>query len=154
MSLLVGRIRCRYRRRMATVTGGHGGDSERRAAAERTQRAGWALMGAGWEFVSQVAAGLLIGWGIDWYFGLEHWGKLGGAIAGVLVGMWTFIRRALRIERSLGPVRAPPGGWRKPPQDDDPDSGDAGDGGDPNPPDSERRPGDGMGGGDRLRKGR
>ncbi|MFO0827192.1 MAG: AtpZ/AtpI family protein [Phycisphaerales bacterium] len=73
--------------------------------------AGWALMAVGWEFVSEVVAGLLIGWGIDYFFNTRPWGIIGGVVAGLLVGISTFIRRALSIQRSLGPVVRPPGGW-------------------------------------------
>jgi F0F1-type ATP synthase assembly protein I len=80
--------------------------------AARTYRVGWKFVGASWEFSSHVLAGLLLGWGIDWVFGTRPWGLVGGACGGLLVGCGQFIRRALKLNAELGPVRRPPGGWR------------------------------------------
>ncbi|MBL9150114.1 MAG: AtpZ/AtpI family protein [Phycisphaerae bacterium] len=92
----------------------------RREDNAKTMRAGWQLMGVGWEFGSQVVAGLLLGWGIDWLFNTRPWGLVIGPICGLAVGMWTFIRRAMAIDRSLGTPKPPPGGWREPPKDEEP----------------------------------
>ncbi len=61
----------------------------------------------GWEVSSQVVAGVALGWGADYFFpSLGHWGIIGGAVAGVLVGLGTFLRSALRLNRELeGPAK-------------------------------------------------
>jgi F0F1-type ATP synthase assembly protein I len=85
------------------------------------------MAGLGWEFVSYVLAGMLLGWGIDWAWSVAPWGIVGGTVAGLLVGMWTFLKRALKLNAEQGPVQRPPGGWREVPDDEpkpDPDSAD------------------------------
>lgn len=84
----------------------------RRAEAKRLDRIGWRLAGVGWEFSSQVLAGVLIGWGIDWYFEVKPWGIVGGATAGLSVGALQFIRNAAKLNREMGPVSRPPEGWK------------------------------------------
>ena len=66
-------------------------------------RLGWRLAGLGLELVSEVAAGLLIGYAVDWYLGTTRWTAVGG-IAGIAVGLAQFIRVAFRIQREMGPV--------------------------------------------------
>ena len=56
----------------------------------------------GWEFSSQVVAGVALGWGVDYlYPNLGHWGIIGGASAGVLVAVSAFIRNALKLNNEL-----------------------------------------------------
>lgn len=86
-----------------------------------TDRAGWRMMGIGWEFLSQVVAGLILGWVVDWAFSTTPWGILGGLAAGLLVGMWTFIRSALKLNASLPAVRKPREGWKTIPESKDDD---------------------------------
>lgn len=104
----------------------------KRAEAKRVDRIGWRMAGLGWEFTSHVLAGLLIGWGIDWLFSVKPWGIAGGALAGLAVGMLQFIRRAAMLNRELGAVERPVGGWKQVPSKDDmaPGEGDDDDGGD------------------------
>jgi F0F1-type ATP synthase assembly protein I len=84
----------------------------RRAEAKRVDRIGWRLAGVGWEFSSQVLAGVLLGWGIDWFFETKPWGIVGGAAAGLSVGTLQFIRNAVKLNREMGPVTAPREGWK------------------------------------------
>ncbi|MDZ4756333.1 MAG: AtpZ/AtpI family protein [Phycisphaerae bacterium] len=104
---------------------------------KRLDRIGWRLAGVGTEFATHVIAGVLLGWGIDWYFEVGPWGIVGGTSAGVAVGMLQFIRRSLALNKEMGAVKAPPGGWQK--IEDEPEEGvDERDEG--SPPDAARRP--------------
>ncbi len=100
----------------------------KRAETKRIDRIGWRMAGLGWEFTSHVLAGLLLGWGVDWLFSVKPWGIAGGAIAGLAVGMLQFIRRAAALNRELGAVERPPGGWKPVPSDDDMPPGESDDG--------------------------
>lgn len=104
--------------------------------AKRIDRIGFRLAGLGGEFTSNVIAGLLIGWGIDWLFDVRPWGIVGGACAGVAVGMLQFIRQAAALNREMGPVTPPAGGFR-PVDDQGPAPGDTDDQGEG----AARRPG-------------
>ena len=65
-------------------------------------RIGWKMAALGWEFSSQVVAGVALGWGVDYFFpNMGHWGIIGGATAGVLVAVSTFIRNALKLNSEL-----------------------------------------------------
>jgi F0F1-type ATP synthase assembly protein I len=89
---------------------------------KRIEGIGFRLAGIGGEFASNVVAGLLIGWGIDWYFECRPWGIVGGAAAGLAVGTLQFIRQAVALNRQMGPVTPPPGGFKEvPPEVDGPE---------------------------------
>ena len=77
-------------------------------------RIGWKMAALGWEFSSQVVAGVALGWGVDYFFpNLGHWGIIGGAGAGVLVGITTFLRSALKLNSELeGSVKKPQNGGK------------------------------------------
>ena len=65
-------------------------------------RIGWKMAALGWEFSSQVVAGVALGWGVDYFYpNMGHWGIIGGATAGVLVAVSTFIRNALKLNSEL-----------------------------------------------------
>lgn len=64
-------------------------------------RPGYSMLGLGLEVSSQVVAGLALGWVCDWAFGWGSTALLVGALAGVLVGLWTMILGAMRINRKL-----------------------------------------------------
>ena len=51
------------------------------------------------ELASHIAAGVLLGWLIDRWTGMEPTWLVVGAIAGVVVGMVSFIRVALKANR-------------------------------------------------------
>lgn len=93
---------------------------ERAREGKRIDRIGFRLAGIGGEFTSHVVAGLAIGWGADWYFGVQPWGILSGLGAGLAVGTLQFIRHAAALNREMGPVTPPPGGF-KPVEDDEPE---------------------------------
>ena len=77
-------------------------------------RIGWKMAALGWEFSSQVVAGVALGWGVDYFFpNMGHWGIIGGAGAGVLVGITTFLRSALKLNSELeGPGKKPQNGGK------------------------------------------
>jgi F0F1-type ATP synthase assembly protein I len=53
----------------------------------------------GWTLVSQILAGALIGWGLDYLFKTKPTILIIGIIAGVAIGMLNFIRSAVRAGR-------------------------------------------------------
>jgi len=59
-------------------------------------------------------AGVALGWGADYLFpNLGHWGIICGAGAGVLVGITTFLRSALKLNSELeGPGKKPQNGGK------------------------------------------
>jgi len=74
----------------------------RRTRDQKETRIGWKMAALGWEFSSQVVAGVALGWGVDYlYPNLGHWGIIGGASAGVLVAVSAFIRNALKLNNEL-----------------------------------------------------
>ena len=58
-----------------------------------------------WQSVTEVAAGALVGWLLDWAFGTEKIFLLIGGLLGIGVGMTTFIRSALKESRRVAPDR-------------------------------------------------
>ncbi|MCH8823573.1 MAG: AtpZ/AtpI family protein [Planctomycetes bacterium] len=64
-------------------------------------RIGWRMAGLGMEVSSTFAAGALLGWAFDHFRGTGSNGLLTGAIIGIVVGMWIFIRGALKMNRML-----------------------------------------------------
>ncbi|HCA39012.1 MAG TPA: hypothetical protein DEO92_04965 [Phycisphaerales bacterium] len=55
----------------------------------------------GFTLATEVAAGTLLGWLVDWGFGFDRTFIVVGAIVGVLVGLSSFIRAALAENRRL-----------------------------------------------------
>ncbi len=75
------------------------------------------------EVVSQVAAGALLGWIFDRWRGTAPTGLLIGSVIGIIVGMWSFIRRALKLNRELERQYPTAGRGRPlPPEEDDNDN--------------------------------
>ena len=62
---------------------------------------GYRMMGIGLETTSQVAAGVLMGWLIDRWRGQGDWGVIVGGAAGVLVGVYSLVRNAWRLNAEL-----------------------------------------------------
>lgn len=78
--------------------------TQRTAAKTRSEdeelRLGWRMAGLAFTMSSEVAAGALIGWLIDWLANTDRW-LLIGAIIGIAVGMWSFIKGAMSLNRLL-----------------------------------------------------
>ncbi len=68
-------------------------------------RMGYRMMGVGFEVVSQVGAGLLLGWLWDRWQG-GQWGVVVGGSAGVLVGVLSLVKSAWKINAELDKAAA------------------------------------------------
>jgi F0F1-type ATP synthase assembly protein I len=64
-------------------------------------RVGYRMMGIGLETSSQVAAGVLLGWLFDRWRGQGDWGVIVGGASGVLVGIYSLVRNAWRLNAEL-----------------------------------------------------
>jgi F0F1-type ATP synthase assembly protein I len=67
-------------------------------------RLGWKMAGMGFQMVSEVAAGTLLGWLFDRWRGTGNVGVIVGASAGIIVGLWSLIRNAFKLNRELDAV--------------------------------------------------
>ncbi len=71
----------------------------------------WKLSAMGFTMASEILAGLLLGWLIDKWAGTDKVFLIIGTIMGIVVGMTTFIRTALKASKAAGrPDQSPPGG--------------------------------------------
>jgi F0F1-type ATP synthase assembly protein I len=68
-------------------------------ASDYSQRM-WRLSAMGFTLASEVAAGALLGWLVDYLFKTDPVGVIVGCLAGMAVGMTTFIRTALEATKS------------------------------------------------------
>jgi F0F1-type ATP synthase assembly protein I len=57
--------------------------------------------GLGMEVATQVGAGALLGWLFDRWRGTAPTGLLVGAAIGIVVGLWSLIKGALKLNRAL-----------------------------------------------------
>ena len=60
------------------------------------------LLTASWQLVASILLPTLIGWWLDGKFGTRPWLMLAGAIVGIAVGLFGFIRTALASGRASG----------------------------------------------------
>ncbi len=111
----------------------------RRNDLEGEIRIGWRMGGLGMEVAGAVVAGAILGWAFDRLRGgAASTGLLVGSLMGIVVGMWTLIRGALKLNRLLD-RRHPTAGRGKPlpPEEEDGDdswnTGGRGGGQDPTP---------------------
>ena len=72
-----------------------------RSSAGESERL-WRLAGLGGTMASEIAAGTLIGWGLDRLFGTRPTLLIIGSILGVVVGLVTFTRKAMVETRRAG----------------------------------------------------
>jgi F0F1-type ATP synthase assembly protein I len=72
--------------------------------------------GLGMEVAAQVGAGALLGWLFDRWRGTAPTGLLVGAAIGIVVGLWSLIKGALKLNRALD--RETPRRRSAPPDDD------------------------------------
>lgn len=96
----------------AASSSGSGGDEEEEI------RVGWRMAGLGMEVASEVAAGAALGWLWDRWRGSGPTGLLVGSIVGIVVGLWTMIRKSLKLTRELE-AKHPTAGRGKPLRDED-----------------------------------
>jgi len=90
-----------------------------RVDPEDQSRTLWRLAGMGGTLASEILAGTLIGWGVDTLFGTRPTFLIILTVGGVVVGMTTFIRRALKETKRA--ARMASGVRPAPPAEDGPD---------------------------------
>jgi len=77
----------------------HQRQRQREIAQAYSQRL-WRLAGLGGTLASEILAGALLGWGLDWLLGTLPWFLIILTLGGVVIGMMGFIRAAVREQRS------------------------------------------------------
>ena len=70
-------------------------------------RIGYRMLGLGFQVVSEVGAGLLLGWLIQWATGWK-WSIAVGGVVGIVVGLTTLVRSAWKMNASLDSARSKP----------------------------------------------
>lgn len=81
-----------------------GADAAREAEEVRI---GYRMLGLGFQVVSEVGAGLLLGWLIQWATGWK-WSIAVGGMIGIVVGLTTLVRSAWKMNASLDAARSKP----------------------------------------------
>ncbi len=87
-------------------------------------RVGWRMGGLGMEVAGQMVAGAVLGWLFDRWRGTGSVGLLTGSLIGIVVGLWSLIRGALRLNRELERGNPMAGRVKPLPPDDNDDSDD------------------------------
>ena len=97
----------------------------RRDESDAEIRVGWKMGGLGMEVAAQVAAGAVLGWLYDRWRGTGSTGLLVGAVLGIVIGLWSLIRGAMKLNRELE-RRSPTAGRARalPPDEFDPEDPD------------------------------
>ncbi len=76
--------------------------ARRKAASEREEmRIGLRMMGLAWAMLSEVLAGVGIGWLVDHFWGTRPTGMTIGACIGILVAMYSLVRGGLSMNAYL-----------------------------------------------------
>ena len=73
---------------------------------EQEIRLGWRMAGLGMQVASEVGAGALLGWLVDWRFHTDPWGLVTGGAVGIVVGLTSLLVSAWRLNKELD--RKPP----------------------------------------------
>jgi F0F1-type ATP synthase assembly protein I len=68
-------------------------------------RIGYRMLGLGFQVVSEVGAGLLLGWLLQWATGWK-WSIAVGGVVGIVVGLTTLVRSAWKMNASLDNARS------------------------------------------------
>jgi len=79
-------------------------DSTRGAARAKERREtgiGMRMAGLGFQTSSEVGAGALLGYLFDWWRGQGTMGLVVGGVLGIIVGMTSLLRGAMRINREF-----------------------------------------------------
>ncbi len=99
--------------------------SSRRDESEAEIRVGWRMGGLGMEVAGQMVAGAALGWLFDRWRGTGSIGLLAGSLIGIVVGLWSLVRGAMKLNRQLERGN-PSAGRAKPlPPDENDDSDDS-----------------------------
>src|SRR5690554_6269635 len=61
----------------------------------------WRLAGMGFQFGTEIIAGVLLGWFVDRTFGTNPWGVMIGSLAGIAVATLDMVRKAMRLNREM-----------------------------------------------------
>lgn len=72
-----------------------------RAKERREQGIGWRMAGLGFQTSSEVAAGALLGLAFDWWRGSGSTGIIVGGVIGIVVGMTSLLRGAMRMNKEF-----------------------------------------------------
>ena len=59
----------------------------------------WRLSGMGFVLLSEVLAGVVLGWLLDWWLGTSPIFLIIGALLGVTIALTNFIRQAMKVGR-------------------------------------------------------
>lgn len=73
----------------------------RNGASREELRLLWRMAGLGFQFGTEIIAGVLLGWAFDAWLGTQPWGVVVGAVAGILVATLDLVRRAVQLNRSM-----------------------------------------------------
>ena len=68
---------------------------------EEELQLGWRMAGLAFTMASEAGAGAILGWLVDHFAGTAPTGLLVGSIAGIAVGMLSFIRGAFALNKLL-----------------------------------------------------
>ncbi len=71
------------------------------------------MMGLGWQFVTEMLAGALLGWGIGAWLGDETTGTMIGTLVGFAIATYSLIRGAIKLNAALDKLDRASG--RRPP---------------------------------------
>lgn len=72
-----------------------------RAKERRERSIGWRMAGIGFQTSSEVAAGALLGLAFDWWRGQGSTGVIVGGVIGIVVGMTSLLRGAMKLNREF-----------------------------------------------------
>lgn len=64
-------------------------------------RIGWQMAGLGFEVAGSVVAGAALGWLFDRWRGTAPIGALVGSLLGIVIGLFTLVRKSLALNRRL-----------------------------------------------------
>lgn len=76
------------------------GSSAATAREAEEVRIGYRMLGLGFQVVSEVGAGLLLGWLVKWATGWQ-WAIAVGGLVGIVVGLSTMVRTAWKLNAGL-----------------------------------------------------
>lgn len=76
------------------------GSSAADAREAEEVRIGYRMLGLGFQVVSEVGAGLLLGWIVKWATGWT-WAIAVGGLVGIVVGLSTMVRTAWKLNAGL-----------------------------------------------------
>ena len=82
----------------------------------QSQAALWKLSALGFTMACEIIAGMFLGWLVDRWTGTDKVFLIIGTIIGIIVGMTSFLKTAMKATKASGSTVDRPGQDRKPPQ--------------------------------------